>query len=195
MRRTPEIVIHALQPLPIRFGGVAVLPLTFGHALLLDRLDSPALPGGQLTGLPLYRAVYVLTRPARATEDALAAGPDSFDVTVTRFSKSIAHIEENALAFMIFAQVQAAYRPNRKTIARQNPDDPPIDTLGDNGLGDVLNCAAGFFEITHATTLREFLDFPIAAFAALQTAAAIRAGDHWGEPAYDDEEEPAAAPA
>jgi hypothetical protein len=62
-------------PPTVRLGGRRLLPLTLGHAVLLEAVESPFAPGGEITQLPgagdNALAWWILTRPWQEARDGI----------------------------------------------------------------------------------------------------------------------------
>ena len=184
MQPTPAIVARALQPLAVTGGNATVLPLTIGHCLLLDRSDSRVLRDGATDGLDLFRAVYILTRPAADSETVLARGRETFDAAVLDYIATLESVTAGELAALVYAQIVAAFAPDAQVVfPNEGRGEMLVNTEG-NGLGWVLNLIMALFEGGLVTSMRAALEMPVATAIALTIGSAVRNGAEWSEPSY-----------
>ena len=188
MERTPDIVSRALQPLPNQCGTVTLLPLTIGHALLLDRLATGALQRNGLAGLPLLRAVFILSRPSAATETLLEGGIAALEAAETDYAATLTGLDEPTLSRWLFAHVLAAFEAEAEVIFAEDGEVELIAGDG-NGLGGILNLASAVVEMQLVRSHRELLATPVSVAIVLTTAGAIRRGATWADPTYVDRQE------
>lgn len=184
MQCTPTTVIHALHPLPVVHNGLTVLPVTFGHCLLLDRLVPAALQFQPLTGFDCWRVLYILSRPQADTLATIQGG--QFDDSVAAWALTLPEQNEGVAGVIARSQMVAAFAPLAETAL-------PAHLVGDvetvvsiqpgTGLGWIL---LRISELCERMSMAEALDFPVCTALALLVAREIRQGCTWNEPTYED---------
>jgi hypothetical protein len=181
--RTPAIVLRSLLPAPLRIGGVDLLPLTIGHCLVLDRLDSAALGNTLgLTRLDLFRTLYVLSHPYDVSEQQLARDREAFDAVVVGFSRSVPNIEEIELNAIIQAHLVGAFASHADVDFKPTEGSVQYGPDG-NGFGWAMNLVCALIEFTHRP-LAEILAMPIATAFALCACSMVRSGAEWRDDSW-----------
>ena len=200
MTRTPSIVCHGLQPLPITIGAVTLRPVTIGDALTLDRIGSPVLSGATATGADLAHALFLLSRPASASFDL---GPAAIAVGASDWQRTVPPEDLSLLGIMLHGLIAAMFAPLAQTRVKREEHEVVEEAVGDedgNGLGWLLNLAMEMIEINAVADYQAALELPVCTALVLRTAARIRSGEEWADPSYVtldriEAEESAAAPA
>jgi hypothetical protein len=179
MLRTPRIVLDALQPLSVTVAGRLMLrPVTFGHAALLDRLQTDEAPA-----LSVARSLLILTRPAAESVALLERGLPVFDKAATDLLGTVACVEN--LPGLIQAHIAAPFEANKQ---RRMPE--ARETSGGEealGLGWLLAEASRAVDM--GVPADRLQDFPIATCFALGVADDIRNGAEWKSPSYIREDQ------
>lgn len=93
--KNPEQVIQALFPDGMKIGGEKALPLTLAHYVLLEKINSPFIKGGEIdfSDIPntdLMNLCYIVTHSAAKTRDLISEGQEAFDAAVFDFCEKIA---------------------------------------------------------------------------------------------------------
>ncbi len=204
MTRTPTTICSALNPLPVYLAAagcrslmarifrfeigksLCILPVTFGHVLVLDKLGINW-QASVLAQEDVWPLAFVLSRPHRESVMFLAEGKAAFDnavlgffeATVKRFTLDV----EGVLAVAIKGQLVAMADSFR---AHATPN-RPVRVCEDEafGLGWLLSSISQLSEIPAITAFApSVLDLPVATGFALMTARDIREGDDWEEASY-----------
>jgi hypothetical protein len=175
-----------LLPVPARAGTAQLRPLTFGGALLLDRLQSPLTVGGEATDDDVIVAGYLLTLPYRL------AAAEHCDGVLERNAKQwaedteqrVSDLEAVVVGLLIEAQQPAA--DTRFPLPQGVIEEETVSQHG-NGLGFVLT-ATDLLCGDYGWSLDEVLEMPVATAWALIVARRINNGAKWREPNYYERE-------
>jgi hypothetical protein len=180
--RTPQIVLRSLLPSPLRISGLALLPVTIGHCLVLDRLGSAALTGEPMKQVDLFRCLYVLGYDYQFAAARLDLGLDVFDAAVVEYSKTIPVIEETEIQLILRAHLQGAGQSNADVEFKQEEGAVQFGPDG-NGCGWILNLVSALLALTHQP-MERILDTPVITAMALSVVDRVRAGAEWHETSW-----------
>lgn len=90
----PSEVVEAFTSAPqLMPEGITVHSVTLGHFLFLEKIKSPLADSGKgsqdFTNLETLSAIYVLTRPAKASREVFGKGIWAFEEEVNEFADGI----------------------------------------------------------------------------------------------------------